>query len=281
VDSGGCIDLDALDAALDPAKTALVSVMWANNETGTIQPIAAIAARCAAAGVPFHSDAVQATGKIPIDLAEYPGLTMLSLAGHKIHGPKGIGALIVRQGTRLEPFTFGGHQEQGLRPGTENVPGIVGLGAAAVAATKCLATQVERIAMLRDRFEQSVIDTIPDVRRNGDPATRTANTANLCFQGIPASAALLMLDQAGIACSAGSACCAGQTTASHVLKSMGLCDADGRASLRFSLSRYTTPEDIDAAIEALQRIIPELRSMSGYKDEAAVARYRAAQPVAE
>jgi len=274
VNADGVIDPAALRAAIRPNETALVSIMWANNETGVIQPMAEIAAICAAAGVPLHTDGVQAVGKLPIDLNAQPGITFLSLAGHKLHGPKGIGALYMRSGSALEPCVRGGHQEQGVRAGTENVPGIVGLGVACRLAEKCLVEKTALIAALRDRFETVIVERIPDVVINSAHAERTPNTANLSFAGIAGSTALLLLDQEGIACSAGSACSTGQSTPSHVLRAMGLDDATARGSLRISFSRYTTSDEVDTLIEALERVIPKVRAMAGYTNPAAIRAYQ-------
>lgn len=276
VDRDGLIDPADLSAALQPDATALVSLMWANNETGVIQPIETIAALCADAGVPLHTDAVQAAGKIPLDLAEHPGITYLTLTGHKLHGPPGAGALFHRRGAALDPCIRGGHQERGLRAGTENLPGIVGFGAACELARKYLATSNGATAALRDRLEARLQSHFPDIRINGGGAPRTPNTANVCFPGILGSTAVLLLDQEGVACSAGSACSTGQATASHVLLAMGLSEAEARASLRLSLSRYTTQDEVEALIEILQRVIPQVRAMTGYTDPAAIRAYQAA-----
>jgi len=279
VDRNGLLNPADLQAAIRPGETALVSLMWANNETGVVQPMAALAAICAAAGVPLHTDAVQATGKIPIDLAAIPGITFLSLAGHKLHGPKGIGALFVRSGAALEPCVRGGHQERGLRAGTENVPGIVGLGVACELAARCLATKVASMTALRDRLEATILACIPDVTVNGAGAPRTPNTSNLAFAGLLGSTALLLLDQEGFACSAGSACSTGQAVPSHVLRAMGLSDDAARGSLRLSLSRYTTSAEVDALIAALERVVPKVRAMTGYTNPEAIRAYQASHAV--
>lgn len=274
VDADGVIDPGELRAAIRPNETALVSIMWANNETGVIQPMAEIAAICAEAGVPLHTDGVQAVGKLPIDLSAHPGITFLSLAGHKLHGPKGIGALFMRKGSALEPCVRGGHQEHGLRAGTENVPGIVGLGVACRLAEKCLTDKTPLITALRDHFEAEITQRIPGVTINSAHAARTPNTSNLSFAGIQGSTALLLLDEEGIACSAGSACSSGQSTASHVLRAMGLDDASARGSLRISFSRYSTSDEVDTLIAALERVIPKVRAMAGYTNPAAIRAYQ-------
>ncbi|HYE79658.1 MAG TPA: aminotransferase class V-fold PLP-dependent enzyme, partial [bacterium] len=276
-DTEGRIDPSALAAAIRPGQTALVSCMWANNETGVLLPVPEIADHCAEAGVPFHTDAVQAVGKVPVDLRAHPGINLLSLAGHKLHGPKGVGALVVRRGTALEPLVRGGAQEGGRRAGTENIAGIVGLGVACGLAHRHLAAGGPAIAALRDRFEAAVLARLSGVWRNGGGAPRTPNTTSLGFEGVEGQGVLLLLDQAGIAASAGSACAAGSLEASHVLRAMGLDHDQAGASLRFSLSRYTTAEELDWALEALVATVERLRTLRPYADPAAIAAYRQTQ----
>lgn len=254
----GSIRLDALDRAIRP-DTALVSVMWANNETGVLFPIPEIAARCRAKGVLCHTDAIQAAGKIPIDLAQTP-VDMLSLSGHKLYAPKGIGVLFVRSHTRFQPLIVGGHQERGRRAGTENVPHIVALGRAAQLALARLPDAHARIRPLRDRLETAILAAIPGTIRNGAPEPRLPNTANLSFEGVDAEPLLMMLDQAGICASGGSACTTGSLEASHVLTAMGVPHARARSSLRFSLGHDTTDRDIDCLIEHLPAIVARLRA---------------------
>ncbi len=242
VEADGSLDLAALDEALTP-DTALVSVMWANNETGVIFPIEEIAQRVKARGAVFHVDAVQAAGKLPLDMARVP-VDMLSISGHKFHAPKGIGAIYIRKGTRILPLIIGGHQEWGKRAGTENVPGIVGLGAAADLAREHL-SDLDAVRALRDRC--------PDARVNG--SNRVANTLNVSFEFIEGESILLMLDDVGIAASSGSACASGSLEPSHVLRAMGVPFTAVHGSIRFSLSRYTTQEEIDYTLKQTPPIV--------------------------
>lgn len=251
VDGQGRLDLDALDSAIE-ADTALVSLMWANNETGVIFPVQEAARIAKRRGVLFHTDAVQAAGRVPIDLREMAA-DLLTISGHKLHAPKGIGALYVRKGVKLPPLVFG-HQERARRGGTENVPGIVGLGVAAELAMKN--TQSE--AALRDRLERGLL-TLPEAKVNAEDAPRLPNTSSVRFGTIDAEIVLDRLDRLGIYASIGSACTAGGSAPSHVLKAMGLSDDEARATVRFSLSRYTREADIDVVLEALPTII-ECRS---------------------
>ncbi|MFO0974285.1 MAG: aminotransferase class V-fold PLP-dependent enzyme [Phycisphaerae bacterium] len=260
VDRLGRLDLDAFAAALRP-DTALASVMWANNETGVIFPIAELAEICAARRVPLHVDAVQAVGKLPIDLHAVP-VTLLSLSAHKFHGPKGAGALVVRKGARLRSQAVGGHQERDIRPGTENIAGIVGLGAAAELAQMLTPTDDARIASLRDRLEQGILSRFPTARVNGDAARRVANTTNVSFEALNSEAILIALSEAGICASAGSACSSGAIEPSHVLVAMGVEERYARGMVRFSVSRFTTADEIDTALDVLPGIVERLMQLA-------------------
>jgi cysteine desulfurase len=262
VDSGGIVDPDDIRRALCP-ETILISVMHTNNELGTIQPIEEIGDIAADADVHFHCDAVQAAGKLPLDVNRF-GVDLLSISAHKIYGPKGVGALFVRSGTPLEPQFHGGHHERDRRPGTENVSGIVGLGRAAELARQNLVADSERITALRDRLEGALLAAIPAVRVNGDRAQRVSNTSNLTFAGAGGEALLIALDLQGVAVSTGAACSSGAVEPSHVLLAAGLSPEDARSSLRFSLGRPTTPEEIDHAIAVIPGIVQHLRSLSPY-----------------
>lgn len=252
VDGQGRLDLAALEEALDE-DTALVSLMWANNETGVLFPIAEAAALSAARGALFHTDAVQAVGKLPIDLREVP-VDFLSFSGHKLHAPKGVGALFVRKGRKLPPFLFG-HQERGRRGSTENVPGIAALGVAAELAGQALAGPKTQITALRDRLERELLAQLPGARINGAGAPRVGGTSSLCLGPIEAEPILDKLDRAGICASAGAACTAAGTEPSHVLTAMGLLPAAALGTLRFSLSRYTTAAEIDRVVEILPGMV--------------------------
>ncbi|MGB5084288.1 MAG: cysteine desulfurase NifS [Methylocystis silviterrae] len=260
VDARGRIDLDAFRAALGP-KTAIVSAMWANNETGTLFPVEELARLAHEAGALFHTDAVQAVGKIPIDL-KTTQIDFLSLSGHKLHGPKGIGALYVRKGTKFAPFLRGGHQERARRGGTENTPGIVGLGAAAELARLRLQEDAVHIAALRDRLEAGVTQRIGQCQVSGDVDNRLVNTSNIAFSDIEGEAILTHLDRAGIAASTGSACTAGSTEPSHVLRAMNVPEEALHGAIRFSLSRENTIEEIDDVLETLPGIVAKLREIA-------------------
>lgn len=260
VDARGRIDLDAYRAALGP-KTAIVSAMWANNETGTLFPVEELARLAHEAGALFHTDAVQAVGKIPIDL-KTTQIDFLSLSGHKLHGPKGIGALYVRKGTKFAPFLRGGHQERARRGGTENTPGIVGLGAAAELARLRLQEDAVHIAALRDRLETGVTQRIDECQISGDVDNRLVNTSNIAFSDIEGEAILTHLDRAGIAASTGSACTAGSTEPSHVLRAMNVPDEALHGAIRFSLSRENTIAEIDDVLETLPGIVAKLREIA-------------------
>jgi len=252
VDGDGGLDLEELRQAICE-DTAIVSIQWANNETGVIFPIAEITKICREHQVPIHVDAVQAAGKIPINLKETT-IDLLSVSAHKIHGPKGVGALFVRTGTTIRPILWGGHQERGKRPGTESVPLIVGFGKAAQLAAERLATEPEGIEILRDRLQEGLIEAIPNLRVMGDTGPRLANTLNVCFSGIDGESLLVMMDQRGLAASSGSACLSNRLEPSHVLLAMGVPEEEASSAVRFSLSRYTTQEEVEEVL----RILPEL-----------------------
>ncbi|MDE1147253.1 MAG: cysteine desulfurase NifS [Azospirillaceae bacterium] len=260
VDGDGRLDLDDFERALGP-RTALVSVMWANNETGTLFPVADLARQARAAGALFHTDAVQAVGRLPIRLQD-TAIDMLSLSGHKLHGPKGIGALYVRKGVAFRPLLRGGRQERGRRAGTENVPGIVGLGTAADLAARYLQTERGWIGALRHRLEQGVLARIGHARVVGDLDSRLPNTSCIAFDYVDADAVLLMLDRAGIAVSSGSACASGGMEPSHVLRAMRVPAGALRGALRFSFSRDSAGPDVDAVLDTLPDIIGRLRAAS-------------------
>jgi cysteine desulfurase len=264
VDDKGRLNLDELAGALGK-DTALVSVMFANNETGNIYPVAEIGALCRDRGIPFHVDAVQAAGKIPIDLASLP-VDYLALSGHKLHAPKGVGALYVRRGAPFRPFLRGGHQERGRRAGTEAVPNIVALGAACELAAACIDEENTRVRALRDTLQQRLTADIPECTVNGDPDNRLPNTLNISFKYVEGEAILLLLDQYGICASSGSACTSGSLEPSHVLRAMGVPFTYAHGSLRLSLSRYNTQDDVDYATEKLPQIIHRLREISPYKE---------------
>ena len=257
LDRHGNLDLAELEAAIRPG-TALVSIMWANNETGVVFPIEKIAEICHEKRVQVHTDAVQATGKIPMRLRDSP-INFLSLSAHKFHGPKGVGALYVSRQTRFSPLIAGGGQESGRRGGTENVASIVGLGKAAELAFKYVAEDKCNIRSMRDRFEKSVLEAVSGASVNGGGAVRLPNTSSLSFEGIESASALLLLDRQGICCSAGSACRTGSQDASHVLRAMNPSSDGARRSLRFSLGRFNSNAQIDRAIEIVPKVIEKLR----------------------
>lgn len=261
VDGAGHLDMAELAAALKQSPS-VVSVMWANNETGVIFPVADIAAMVKQAGGVMHTDAVQVAGKMPIDMRKVP-VDMLSISGHKLHAPKGIGALYIRKGTRLNTFLIGGHQEEGRRGGTENVPYIVGLGRACELASAHMEEE-RRVAALRDRLEKGLLSSCPDVRINGDPAARLPNTTNLSFQYIEGEAILYHLSDLGIAASSGSACTSGSLEPSHVIRAMGVPFTAAHGSIRFSLSRYNTDADVDHVLEHMPGIVKKLRALSPF-----------------
>jgi cysteine desulfurase len=260
VGGDGLVDPDEVFRALR-AETVLISVMHANNEIGSIQPIEEISRIAAEADVYFHTDAVQSVGKLPVEVNRL-GVDLLSISAHKLYGPKGVGALYVRSGTALEPQFFGGHHERDRRPGTENVPGIVGLGKAAEIARVRLAAEPNRIAELRNKLEAGLLASVPQTRVNGSREHRVPNTTNLTFSFADGEAMVIALDLKGLACSTGAACSSGAIEPSHVLKAIGLADEDARASLRFSLGRSNTNAEIDAALELIPHVVEHLRDLS-------------------
>lgn len=264
VDNDGEIDLEELKRSLDD-NTAIVSIMYANNETGVIFPIKEIGELVKESGAVFHVDAVQAAGKIPIDLKKEPYIDLLTIAGHKMHAPKGIGALFIKNGTKLRTIQTGGHQERGRRAGTENVPYIVGLGKAASIAKEELPKFMEYTKLLRDTLENEVSKRISDVRINGKNANRVSNTSNISFKNIEGEAILLLLDGYGICTSSGSACSSGTLEPSHVLQSMGVPFEYAHSSTRFSMSLDNTMEEIMFTADCIEKIVKRLREISPYK----------------
>lgn len=262
VDAEGLLDMAAFEDALDE-DTAVVSVMWANNETGVLFPVETVGALCRDRGVLFHTDAVQAVGKIPMNVSDMP-IDMLSLSGHKLHAPKGIGALYVRRGTRFSPHIIGGHQESNRRGGTESVPLIVALGKAAELAKQNLHKENTEVAALRDRLENDLLEKPPDAHVNGSREQRLPNTTNISFEYVEGEAILLMLDQHGICASSGSACTTGSLEPSHVLRAMGVPFTAAHGSIRFSLSIYNTREEIDKVLKVVPPIIRRLREISPF-----------------
>ena len=268
-DRQGIVDLEEIRRALR-SETVLISVMHANNELGTIQPIEEIAGLAAERGICFHCDAVQSAGKIALDVNKL-GVDLLSISAHKFCGPKGVGALYVRSGRRISPRAWGGHAERDRRAGTENVPGIVGFGKAAELARKLLPEDGARIGSLRDRLENALLDRVPSVWVNGDRTHRVPNTSNVSFPGAGGEALLIALDLQGLACSTGAACSSGSTEPSHVLLAAGLSQDAARSSLRFSLGRPTTAADIDRAVETIPGVVARIRALSPREQEATVA----------
>ena len=260
VDESGLVDPAAVRAAILP-ETVLITVMHANNELGTVQNLEEIGRIAAETEVYFHTDAVQSAGKIPVDVKTL-NVDLLALSGHKIYAPKGVGALYIRSGTRLQQLLYGGHHQRGARPGTENVAGIVGLGAAAEIARKSLAQGAARVSALRERLEREILARVPETRTNAAGAPRTPNTTNIIFPGIEGEALLIALDLKGLACSTGAACSSGSVEPSHVLTAIGLSPEDARASLRFSLGRHTTPAEIDFALQVIPQAVAHLRNLS-------------------
>lgn len=258
VDRHGNLDIAQLIAAVDD-ETALVSMMWANNETGVVLPIEQVVAICHGAGVPFHTDATQAVGKIPVNFHEVP-VDCATFAPHKFHGPKGIGVIYQRKGLRLKPLLHGGPQERGKRAGTENVPGIVGSGKAAELAEQSL-QNLAKIQAMRDRLEKAILSTIDDTHVNGSGAPRTPNTANIGFAQVQSEAILLLLSDQGICASAGAACSSGSIEPSHVMRAMKVPDRIAHGAIRFSLSRYTTDAEIDHLLAVLPGVIEKLRKV--------------------
>jgi cysteine desulfurase len=260
VGSSGIVSPEDIRRALRP-DTVLVSIMHANNELGTLQPVAEIAQIAHQAGAAIHVDGVQALGKVPVDVAAL-GVDLYSMSGHKLYAPKGVGALYVRKGTHLAPIAYGGHHERDRRPGTENVPGIAAFGAAAELAGRRMTEDTERLAMLRDRLENAVLERIPGTGINGSRWNRVPNTTNLFFDGIDGEAMVIALDLRGFAVSTGAACSSGALSPSHVLKAIGLSDDRARASMRFSLGRANTVEQVDALVEAIAASVAHLRRIS-------------------
>ncbi len=263
VDGVGQFDLERLREELKGAKKTLVSVMWANNETGTVFPVAEAAEIAKAAGATFHTDAVQAAGKVPIDVKRTP-VDLLSVSGHKFHAPKGVGFLYVRRGTRLRPFMLGGHQENRRRAGTENVPYVVGLAKACELARANQEAEMRLLLRLRDRLEKGILAACPDVRVNGDPAHRLPNTLNVSFCYVEGEAIAYRLSDLGICISTGSACASGSLDPSHVIRAMGVPFIAVHGSVRFSLSRYSTDADVDYVLDKLPPVIRDLRALSPF-----------------
>ena len=264
VDGLGNLDLDQLEACLArTGKPTLVSIMWANNETGVVFPMEKIAALCKAHGATLHTDAVQVGGKIPVDVKKVP-VDLLAMSGHKFHAPKGVGLLYVRHGTALPPFLLGGHQERSRRAGTENVPYIVGLAKACELARLGMADEARKLTRLRDRLEAGILATCPDVRVNGDRAHRLPNTLNVSFSYVEGEAIAYRLSDLGISVSTGSACASGSLDPSHVIRAMGVPFTAVHGSVRFSLSRENTDEEVDYVLEKLPPVIKGLRDLSPF-----------------
>lgn len=262
VDGRGRLDLDEYRARLGP-DVAVVSVMWANNETGTLFPVEEMAHMARAAGVMFHTDAVQAVGKIPLNLKD-SAIDMLSLSGHKLHAPKGVGVLYLKRGTRFRPLLRGGHQERGRRAGTENTAGVIGLGRAAELALEHMTYENRDVRALRDRLEQGILSQVPNAFATGNPADRLPNTSNIAFEYIEGESVLLLLNRAKIAASSGSACTSGSLEPSHVMRAMGIPYTAAHGTVRFSLSRYNTAAEIEQVIREVPPIVEKLRRLSPY-----------------
>ncbi|QPB24643.1 cysteine desulfurase NifS [Rhizobium sp. 007] len=257
VDHHGRLDLNAYRTALTH-RVAIVSIMWANNETGTIFPVERLAEMAKQAGALFHADAVQAVGKLPMDLKS-TAIDMLSLSGHKLHGPKGVGALYIKRGVPFHALVRGGHQERGRRAGTENTPGIAGLGKAAELALECMDEENKRVKSLRDRLEKGLLERIPRTFVTGDPLARLSNTTNVAFDRIAGEAMQFLLNRHGIACSSGSACTSGSSVPSHVLRAMNIRHVTALGAVRFSFSRHNREEDVDRVLELIPGIVEKLR----------------------
>ena len=266
VDGQGRLDREALVKSLDD-DTAVVSIMWANNETGVINPMDELSREIRSHGILLHTDAVQAVGKLPIDVSRTE-VDLLSMSGHKFHGPKGIGALYIRKGTKFKPLVVGGHQEGGRRAGTENVPGIVGMGRASELASGYLDDVGTRVRKLRDKLEKALIETVPRAMVNGGDAERLPNTASIAFEFVEGEAILLMMNELGICASSGSACTSGSLEPSHVLRAMGVPFTAAHGSIRFSLSHYTTEAEVDTIIAEMPPLIERLRQMSPFWKQA-------------
>lgn len=262
VDRQGRLDLDFLMRNLSD-DTAVVSVMWANNETGTLFPVEEIARKAKERGIVFHTDAVQAVGKIPVDMSR-SAIDMLSISGHKLHAPKGIGVLYLRKGTKFAPFLMGGHQEAGRRAGTENTAAIIGMGRAAQLVMESMQDENIRVRALRDKLERELLQRIPNSMVNGDPDNRLPNTTSIAFEYVEGEAILLLMDQHGICASSGSACTSGSLEPSHVLRAMGVPFTAAHGSIRYSLSIYNTEAEIDFIIDKMPPIIERLRGMSPF-----------------
>lgn len=262
VDKDGLLDMDLYERSLSP-DTAVVSLMWANNESGVLFPVEKAAELAHKRGILFHTDAVQAVGKIPIRMKANV-IDMLSISGHKLHAPKGIGILYVRRGTKFSPFLIGGHQEKERRGGTENTPSIIGLGKACELAARNMEKENTKIKQLRDKLEEKLLELIPNTRVNGSRSYRLPNTTNMSFEFVEGEGILLLMDEYGICASSGSACTSGSLQPSHVLRAMGVPFTMAHGSIRFSLSIYTTEEEINFVIEKMPSIIERLRSMSPY-----------------
>ncbi len=257
VNSDGTLDLVMVADAIRP-DTAVVSIMWANNETGVLFPVEEISKLCREKGVLFHTDAVQTPGKIALDLQKTP-VDFLAISGHKLHAPKGVGALYVRKGVPFTSYLIGGGQERGRRAGTENVASIIALGVAASLARETLVEEQTRVRALRDRFEKQILETVPKTKLNGNREQRLPNTTNLSFLGVESEAILMALDQEGICASSGSACTTGSVEPSHVLTAMGISASEARSSIRFSFSHFNTDAEVNRALEVLPGIIQRLR----------------------
>jgi cysteine desulfurase len=262
----GIVGPDAVRSAIRP-ETALISVMHANNEIGTLQPIEEIGRIAAEADIPFHTDAVQSAGKIPIDVNRF-GVDLLSLSAHKFYGPKGVGALFVRKAVEIDPLLYGGGNERGRRAGTENVAAIAGLGKACELARSEMAEASAHLCELRNRLEEGLLGCIPGARVNGDPARRAPNTLSLMLPGVDSESLVIALDLAGLACSAGAACSSGAVDPSHVLTAIGLIPAEARASLRFSVGRANTREEIDKALELIPAAVARQREAAAKRETA-------------
>lgn len=262
VDSDGHLDMDQFERSLT-LDTAIVSLMWANNETGVIFPVEQAAELAHEKGILFHTDAVQVVGKLPVNMKENR-IDMLSLSGHKLHAPKGIGVLYLRKGTKFSPFLIGGHQEMGRRGGTENTPSIIGLGKACELAAANMARENTEVKRLRDKLEGEILARVPNSRINGDRLNRLPNTTNISFESVEGEAILLMMNEFGICASSGSACTSGSLQPSHVLRAMGVPFTMAHGSIRFSLSIYNTKEEIDFVVEKVPLTIERLRELSPY-----------------
>jgi cysteine desulfurase len=266
VDSSGVVDPADVERAIRP-NTVLITIMHANNELGTIQPIEAVGRIAREHDVWFHTDAVQTVGKITVDVNTL-GVDLLSLSAHKLYGPKGVGALYIRRGTPLRPLLYGGHHERDRRAGTENVPGIVGLGKAAELAREQMQDEAIRVAALRDRLEEGILRSVPLASTNGDPHRRMPGTTNISFEGIEGEGLVIALDLRGVACSTGAACSSGSIEPSHVLTALGKTREQARSSLRFSFGRYSAPEDVDYTLAVLPEVVERLRALSPNGKEA-------------